>query len=95
MLSNLTLNMGLRWEYSQPQREGGTEGVFDPSIPGMRLANDPSKFGFNIQAPWIVVGGVREGVIRPDFADFAPRFGLAYQIGQRTVIRAGYGISTP
>jgi hypothetical protein len=93
VLSNLTLNMGLRWEYSQPQREkGGTEGVFDPSIPGMRLANDPSMFGFNIQAPWIVVGGVREGVIRPDFADFAPRFGLAYQIGQRTVIRAGFGI---
>ena len=91
--SRLTLNIGLRWEYNQPWREkSGGEGFFDPSIPGMRLANDPSIYGFNIKAPWIVVGGVRPGVVRPDFADFAPRFGIAYRVGENTVIRSGYGI---
>jgi hypothetical protein len=93
--NKLTLNIGLRYEYTQPLRElSGSEGFFDMSVPGgvLRVANPPSIFGANVTAPWLVVGGVRAGVVRPDFADWAPRFGIAYQLRPGTVIRTGYGI---
>lgn len=53
----------------------------------------PRAFSGSIAArrrSWL--GGVREGVVRPDFADFAPRVGVAYRLGTRVAIRAGYGI---
>ncbi|MBX9603100.1 MAG: TonB-dependent receptor [Bryobacteraceae bacterium] len=93
--SKLTFNLGLRYEYTQPLRElGGGEGVFDPTIPGggARVANPPSTFGTNISAPWLRVGDVRPGVVTPDFADWAPRIGFAYQVLPGTVLRGGYGI---
>ncbi len=44
--ARLSLNLGLRWEYHEPVHEkGGAEGFFDPSIPGLRLANDPVSMG--------------------------------------------------
>ncbi|MGH9628824.1 MAG: TonB-dependent receptor domain-containing protein, partial [Bryobacteraceae bacterium] len=89
----LTLNIGLRYEYHQPWREkSGSEGFFDIHDRVLRLANDPSVFGVNINAPFIVVGGVRDGVVRPDFMDLAPRVGLAYRLTGKTVLRSGYGI---
>jgi hypothetical protein len=89
----LTLNFGLRYEYNQPWREmSGSEGFFDMEDRVLRLAKDPSHFGVNITAPFLVVGGVRTGVVRPDFMDLAPRIGLAYRITDRMVIRSGYGI---
>jgi outer membrane receptor protein involved in Fe transport len=89
----LTLNLGLRWEYTQPWHDNsGAEGYFDPSIPGLRLEKPPSAFGVNITAPWIVVGGVRPGVFPPQHHLFAPRVGLAYSVTSRTVVRAGVGI---
>jgi hypothetical protein len=91
--NRLSLNLGLRWEYHQPPREkGGAEGVFDPSIPGLRLANDPSIYGVSITSPYIVVGGLREGVIKPRYTNFAPRFGAAFKLTSTTVIRGGAGI---
>lgn len=89
----LSLNLGLRWEYHQPVREkGGAEGVFDASIPGLRLANDPSIYGVSISSPYLVVGGLREGVVKPQFTNFAPRIGAAFKLTSRTVVRAGAGI---
>ena len=91
--NRLSLNLGLRWEYHQPVREkGGAEGVFDPSIPGLRLANDPSIYGVNITSPYIAVGGLREGVVKPQFTNFAPRIGAALKLTSHTVIRGGAGI---
>lgn len=91
--SRLTLNLGVRWEYDQNWRDkSGAEGYFDQSIGALRLAHSPSYFGFNITAPWIVVGGVRDGVMQPRFDDFAPRVGFAYRITDNTVLRGGYGI---
>jgi hypothetical protein len=89
----LSLNLGIRWEYHQPVREkGGAEGIFDPSIPGLRLANDPSIYGVDIASPYIVVGGLREGVVKPRFTNFAPRIGVAYKLTAGTVIRGGAGV---
>ncbi len=90
----LTLNLGLRYEYNQPFSEkGGSEGYFDPSIPGLRLSRDPSAYGTNIKYPYVVVdSNLRDGVVPKQFLTFAPRFGLAYAVDSKTVVRGGFGI---
>ncbi|MSV27459.1 MAG: TonB-dependent receptor [Bryobacterales bacterium] len=77
--SRLTLNIGLRYEYTTPVTE-----VAD------RMAN------FNIAGNSVVLakpGGIRERALaNPDRNNFAPRFGLAYELNKKTVLRTGYGI---
>ena len=76
---NLTLNLGLRWEYYSPYVE-----VRD------RIARfDP------VSATVLVAGrdGVsRTTGINSDYRNFAPRIGFAYQVGSHTVVRGGYGL---
>jgi hypothetical protein len=76
----LTLNLGVRYEYGTPQWEAKN-----------RLANfDPVALKL-IQAPG---GGMYErALVRPDRNNWAPRFGLAYSLTSKTVLRGGYGIS--
>jgi len=35
---------------------------------------------------------VRRGIVEPDRNNFAPRVGLAYRLGEKNTVRAGYGI---
>ncbi len=75
----LTLNIGLRWEYYSPYSEVAN-----------RIAN------FNPQNATMQVAGMN-GVnssagMQSDWKDFAPRFGFAYQGGQHTVVRGGFGL---
>jgi len=76
----LILNMGLRYEYSTPQWE--KENIlsnFNPETRALIRAQD---------------GGVYERtLIKPDRNNFAPRFGLAYTLRPKTVIRSGFGVS--
>ncbi len=93
--SNLTLNLGLRYEYNSPWRDTqDRQGFFDTSVPGgvIRLVRDPRDFNFNSTSPLITHGGVRPGVVDPDRNNIAPRFGFAYDWGSKLVIRGGYGI---
>lgn len=77
--TRLTLNIGLRYEYTTPVVEAAN-----------RMAN------FDIAANRLLfaqAGGIRERALAErDLNNFAPRFGLAYQLSQKTVIRTGYGI---
>jgi len=77
---NLTLNLGLRWEYFTPVNEG--KGLM-------------SNYFFGSQG--FVNGSVRtvNQLYNSDKNNFGPRFGFAYSpniLGQRTVIRGGFGI---
>jgi hypothetical protein len=76
----LTLNLGVRYEFATPQWEDQNRlSNYDPA--GNRL----------IQAQ---DGGLYDRtLVRPDKNNWAPRFGLAYQVTPKTVIRSGYGIS--
>lgn len=77
--TRLTLNLGLRWEYNSPYSEVAN-----------RIAN------FNPVTAMMMVAG-QNGVssfanVQPDWKDFAPRFGFAYQALSHTVVRGGFGL---
>jgi hypothetical protein len=77
---NLTVNYGLRWEYYP---------IFSHNWYGA-VRYDPVSHD-------VLIGG--EGGVPWDTGasaskkDFAPRFGAAYRLGSKTVVRSGYGIT--
>ena len=78
--SKLTLNLGLRYEYSTPYwEENNVLSNFDPATNTMLQAKD---------------GSISErALVDPDRNNFGPRLGFAYTLTPSTVIRGGYGIS--
>lgn len=85
---NLTLNLGLRYEYYSPLTETNN-----------RLVNLDVAPDFTAVAP-VQPGGVgpftgsfSDSLIDPDRNNFAPRVGIAWKPLNDTVIRAGYGIN--
>jgi hypothetical protein len=85
----LTLNIGFRYDVSLPRTERHNRmnwfdpGVVSPlSVPGLgtlyggEMFNSPS-----VRSDWLT-----------DWHDFQPRFGFAYRLDNKTVMRGGYGI---
>jgi hypothetical protein len=85
----LTLNIGLRYDVSLPRTERHNRmnwfdpGVVSPlSVPGLgtlyggELFNSPS-----VRSDWLT-----------DWKDIQPRFGFAWRLDNKTVMRGGYGI---
>ena len=103
---NLTLNLGLRWDYFPPFNEdSGRQGNFvmtngnDASgayyMP-KDTCNAPRNPGFDtLLAADNVKITCTDGlaVNKTSKKNFAPRVGLAYRVTNRLVMRAGYGIS--
>ncbi len=83
VLPNLTLNIGMRWEYNAPTIDKYNHlATFDPSVPGSTPL--PDLRVSTAQTPNIYNASKKE---------FSPRFGFAYTpIGPKTVIRGGYGL---
>ena len=83
---NFTLNLGLRWEYQTPWTDRFDQlAFFEPDLIEP-LSGQKGVLQF--------VG--RDGNSRyqsdPDKNNIAPRFGLAWQVTNETVLRAGYGL---
>jgi hypothetical protein len=78
--SRLTLNLGLRYEYSTPYWEkDNVLSNFDPATKSMVMAKD---------------GSISDrALVNPDRNNFGPRLGFAYTLTPGTVIRGGYGVS--
>jgi Carboxypeptidase regulatory-like domain/TonB-dependent Receptor Plug Domain/TonB dependent receptor len=78
--SNLTLNLGLRYEYGTPQWErDNVLSNFDPNTRTMVAAQD---------------GSIEDRArVSPDRNNFAPRVGFAWELTPKTVLRGGYGIN--
>jgi hypothetical protein len=89
--SKLTLNLGLRWEYTTPRTERynqvtnfNYEGAVPLNAPGLNLRGVLSFPGTD---------GLSRAQQVSDWNNFGPRFGFAWQILPKTVIRGGFGIS--
>ena len=81
--SNVTVDIGLRWEYYSPLQGlagAGSLANYDPAIHAIRVA------GF---------GDVDNALnVEKNFKNFNPRTGVSWRLDQQTVVRAGYGAST-
>lgn len=79
--SKLTLTAGLRWELYVP--------------PTPQRAGDYSNYDPNTNS--LIIAGIGSNPMNlgmdTRYFNFAPRFGVAYRVDDKTVVRAGYGIS--
>ena len=86
----LHLSLGLRWEYPQrPYDVHNKIAVADFQYPGQLLFPLRNPFDPKDQT---LGTAVRRQIIDPDWNNFGPRFGLAYDLGRDTVVRAAFGI---
>jgi Carboxypeptidase regulatory-like domain len=77
---NLTINLGLRWEFDQP--------IFEVNN---KEANLNLQTG---QIEYAGVDGASRALYDPSYTQFQPRVGFSYQPQPRLVVRGGYGISS-
>ena len=75
---NLTLNLGLRWEYESPMTTANNEySRVDPTTGQVLFAGKNASDSLNLHgSKW----------------NFGPRVGVAYNVTPKTVIRSGFGI---
>jgi trimeric autotransporter adhesin len=102
---NLTLNLGVRYEYVSPLTEENNRlanldlapSVLQCSINCSTILNSAS-----VPPPVALVlagqtgpysGGLPSSLVRPDRSNFAPRIGFAWKPFSKTVVRGGYGIN--
>jgi len=87
--SNLSFNIGLRYEYVSPFSETANRMVNLDIAPGLSAVAPvlPGQVG-------PLTGTVYPNtLVNPDHHDFAPRVGIAWKVYKDTVVRAGYGIN--
>ena len=81
--SNITVDLGLRWEYYTPLvgLEGtGSLANYDPTTNTIRVSG---------------YGATDDALnVKKNFKHFAPRTGVSWRLSDRSVLRAGYGAST-
>ncbi len=79
--SRLTLDLGVRYELYTPikPRYAGGASNYDPDTNSLLLAG----YGSNNLA----------NNVKTDWNNFAPRLGFSYRIGDKSVVRGGYGLS--
>ena len=110
LTSHITVNLGLRWDLITPFIEDndlmanfdpnltsptGQKGVF--VVPSARTIPylDTRIVSYGVLTAAQTHEGIGRGLIRPYHKDFAPRLGIAWALGNKSVIRAGYGIFYP
>ena len=87
----LTLNLGLRWDISQGDREKYNRlAYFDPNAPSP-LAAPAGLPNLKGTAVWVGQGNPKDQQVTK-WNNINPRFGFAYQFPHNAVIRGGYGI---
>jgi len=75
----LTLNLGLRYEFSTPIYEKHNRlSNYDPTTNTIIQARDGSIYN--------------RSLVDPDYNNFGPRVGFAYNLSPRTVLRGGFGM---
>ena len=83
---NLTLNLGLRWEWDGPYSEANNQfASFNPTVPNPTTGNlGTVQFAGRNGAPTHFSPNI--------YHDFLPRVGFAWNFAPDTVLRGGYGL---
>jgi hypothetical protein len=89
MRGNLTLNLGVRYEYVSPLTEINNRIVNLELSPGVLTQTPP----YSVTPVTPGANGVPDSLVRPDRRGFAPRIGFAWKPLPNTVVRGGYGIN--
>ncbi len=88
--SKLTLNLGMRYDFDVPRTERYNRmNWFDPSARSP-LASTPGYSNLTGGLVFVGVDGNPRSQYDGEYDNFAPRLGLAYQVNQKTVVRAGF-----
>ncbi len=83
--NKLTLNLGLRYDFSLPRREANLQNSnFNPTIPNPSAGGILGALEFATKDRPILLANRKNA--------FGPRLGFAYQLAQKTVIRGGGAI---
>ncbi len=91
-LNHLTINLGLRYDLDIPRTERYNRmETFDPSA-ASPLAGPSGIAGLTGGVVFSGVGGNSRRQYAPQWANFGPRFGFAYELNSNTAIRGAYGI---
>ena len=88
----LTLNLGIRYDFYTPwtERYNQLSNIDFTSPSPLKVAGLELRGGLTFPG----VGGLARGQFEPDRNNFAPRFGIAYELTKKTILRGGYGIFT-
>jgi hypothetical protein len=91
---NLTINIGLRYEYLSPYTEENHQLANLDAAPGFVAVTPVCAIAVN----GCVTAGPYSGafpatLVNPDRNNFAPRIGIAWKPMAKTVVRAGYAIN--
>ncbi len=99
----LTMNLGVRWEVNRmPWDVNDRMGSYNLELNKVVLSsfrNLPDNFeelsaDYDLSGQFLEASavGFPRSVIQTDWNNFTPRLGLAYRLGNKTVVRAGYGL---
>ena len=106
-MTNLTVNLGLRYEYTQPIQElDGQQANFVPDYAAgtavYRIPAQDQTKAQDVLTPKFQAALAQDNVtvqytgnkslVSPAYLNFSPRVGLAYQLDPKTVFRSGFGI---
>ncbi len=89
---NLTLNLGLRWDYLPPFHEVLDRWSFlNPSLTNAATGNKGElQFAGDHGGPGVSCGC--RTPVQTYWKNFGPRIGFSYEVTPKTVIRGGYGL---
>lgn len=93
---SLTLNLGIRYEYSQPIYEVNHKmSTIDPNNPTRIIldGNDTSLCQpFALPCITAKDAGYGRGLVNPYYGSVMPRIGFAWSVNPKFVVRGGYGL---
>lgn len=93
MRPKLTVNYGIRWDYTTPIGENNNRlSGFDIHTGEWYIPKNDTDTPSGPLPAGVVISS-RNPITKPNYTNFAPRFGFAYQITPQTVINAGVGVS--